>query len=182
MTSNDPAPDKTWQPMPVAPPARVLLPHQEWPTQRPELVQTAFRLLIALAVFNLAFAIVVVAIGKAGFEPLVESALLESGEDATASAVSLGATVAFAVSLVFALVPGIVYAGLCVPVRNGHNWARVTVTVFAGLHLAERLYQLFVGDAGGFVVVLHIGLLVAALFCLYSKQARPYFRPETPAN
>ncbi|MBM7770476.1 hypothetical protein JOD54_000680 [Actinokineospora baliensis] len=180
MTSNDPEPDpdKTWQPMPAAPPVRQLLPHQEWPTERPPLVQTAFRLLIALAVFNLALSVIVIAIGPAGFEPVVEAAL--DGEEASSTDISLGATVAFTVTLLLALLPGIVYAGLSFPVRAGHNWARVVITVFAGLHLAERVYQLIAGDGGGFVLLLHIALLITTLVCLYSKQARPYFRPETP--
>ncbi|GAA3020314.1 hypothetical protein [Actinokineospora globicatena] len=185
MTTSGPGPqdnEPTPQPLPAAPPVQIPLPHQEWPTERPKAVRTAFTLLLVQAGLNLLAVVLVLAIGRKGFEKVIRDGLVESGQAATAEAVQLGATTAFAFALVLALIPVIAYGALSFPVRNGHNWARLTVSIFAVVHAVLLLLGLLTGGGGAVLSVLQIVLLGITVARLYGKEAKPYFDKQRLAS
>ncbi|AUZ87962.1 hypothetical protein ACX80U_02670 [Arthrobacter sp. TmT3-37] len=107
-----------------------------------------------------------------------------------------GASIGVGLGIVFAALFTAVYIVLAVFIRKGHNWARITATVLAGLNvlsvLSSFLLLPLVGQAAEAtgqaavqpsglslalsVIVMLLG--VAGVVLTYAKPARPYFAPR----
>lgn len=106
-----------------------------------------------------------------------------------------GATMAL--TIVFAAVVTGVYILLAVFIRKGHNWARITAAVLAGLSVASYLFGLIslsvlqgsdalegqeLATPGPLATVLGVLVLllgIAGVVMTFLKPARPYFRKQS---
>lgn len=103
-------------------------------------------------------------------------------------------------ALIFALVTVAIYVVLAIFIRKGHNWARITATVLAGINLVIQIFGLIIlamssgvdndmyGSAAetnvfSTILSLIITILgVVAVVLLWMKPARPYFQAVRPAG
>ena len=66
--------------------------------------------------------------------------------------------------------------------RDGRNWARITMTVIAVLVLPFTLLNIFatgMGLTAALFNVLYLGLVVAAIYFMWTSRASEYFRAHT---
>lgn len=107
-----------------------------------------------------------------------------------------GASVGAGIGIALAVVASAIYVVLAVFIRRGHNWARITATVFAALNVLGMLSNILLlplvaraAEAGGqalpetSTLALSLGVItmvlgVAGVVMTYLKPARPYFAPQ----
>ncbi len=139
------------QPSGYAYPSAANLPQAERPPL-PKEVNIAFWLIIAAGVVSLISA----------FMPVDTSAIPPEMRDMMVGFAVGGGVVGLAI-----------YVLLAIFIRKGHNWARITATVLAGL----SVFGLFTGNILGILSIL-LGLVAVGL--LYMKPSNNYFKPQQP--
>lgn len=139
----------------------------------PAEVQTSVKLWFASIVIGLIGAVggVFLADTDALTDDLVEADSGLSASDAE-SIVTLG--------LIVGLVVALVIIGLQVffvfKMRAGRNWARIVLTVLAGLSLLSGLFGLTGGiTAGSLISLVSLAVLIAATYYMFRPAANAYF-------
>ncbi|MFC3300324.1 DUF805 domain-containing protein [Arthrobacter agilis] len=142
----------------------------------PKEVMRAYYLILAAGILSLVASLV--------------SAFSAPSSDMAMAGVGIGIT------LVFAVIVSAIYVVLAVFIRKGHNWARITATVFAALSVLGVLGTLLllplasqaaetsgqqlppVSGLGTALDVVVMLLGVAGVVMTYLKPARPYFAAQ----
>ena len=137
--------------------------------QRPAAVERGFWLLIASAVTSLIGLVLSVATltSDAGRAELARTSGL------TGSDVDTAVTIGLVTALVIGVISLAINVLFAVFARKGHNWARIVMTVFAGLSLTGLLT--LDGSPAGILSLVSILLLIAGVVMLYLAPASAYY-------
>ncbi|UKA62189.1 hypothetical protein [Arthrobacter sp. FW306-04-A] len=159
-----------------------------WPSQQPaatsgvpQLVNTAFMMIVSAGVLSFVSALVLAFTGGDTFTAIMAQSAAQQGQRLPAGALQgmqggiiIGAIIGGLISL------GL-YALVAFPVRKGKNWARILGTVFAALSLFGLLGGSFTfGLLYGLIQTVTILLGIAAMVLLYLPGSAPYFRKTQP--
>lgn len=158
----------------MPPPRETYVPIEE---QRPKSVETSFKLWmaqIALGVLGAILTFVVI-------DDLIRQAADEAG--VSADAAMDAARPVITTSIVIGLAIIAILAWLAIQMRNGKNWARITLTVLATLGVLLSLLNIgdtFAVDNAlatlvGVIGLVRLALTIAAVVFMYMKDANPFF-------
>lgn len=144
--------------------------------QRPNSVELSFKLWMANIVIGVIGAILTFVL----LDDLIEQVAGEVGVSAEAAKEAARPTVTFGIVLGLALLAAL--AAVAFQMRNGKNWARITLTVLGVLGLIFSLASVgdqFAIEGLGMVVgvlgIVRLLLALAAIVLMYTKEANPFF-------
>lgn len=158
----------------MPPPREQYVPVEQ---QRPQSVETSFKLWLV----NIGLGVLAAILTFVVLDDLIEQAAgevgvsVEAAQDAARPAVTLGVVIRLAV------LAGI--TALVFQMRNAKNWARITLTVLAGLTLLLSLINIgdifaiesAMGTVLGLIGILQLLTIVAAVVFMYFKDANAFF-------
>lgn len=181
-------PNDPWQQQPGGPPQ---YPQQQYPgggmpppgeqhmpvaQQRPNSVELSFQLWMANVILGVLGAILTFVL----LDDIIEQAADEVGVSAEAAKDAAQPVVMTGLVIGLLLLAGI--AALAFQMRNGKNWARITLTVFGAIVLILALVgmgdQFAVEGLGvllGIIAVIRLLLVVGAVVLMYTKDSNPFF-------
>lgn len=194
-------PNDPWQQQPGGQPQQPQYPQQQYPQQqypgggmpppreqhmpvaqqRPNSVELSYKLWMANVILGVVGAILTFVL----LDDIIEQAADEVGVSAEAAKDAAQPVVMTGLVIGLLLLAGI--AALAFQMRNGKNWARITLTVFGAIVLILALVS--VGDqfavAGlgvllGLIAVIRLLLIVGAVVLMYTKDSNPFF--ASPQN
>lgn len=144
---------------------------------RPKPVELSFKLWLANVVLGVIGSIIVFLV----LDDVIEAAADEAGVSA-AAAKDIARPVVMTGLVVGLLIIGLL-AALAFQMRNGKNWARVTLTVLGAIGVILALVNIGdefavegIGPVSGTIGVLRMLLIVGAIGLMYGGEANAYFK------
>ncbi|WAH95813.1 hypothetical protein [Arthrobacter sp. MMS18-M83] len=159
-----------------------------WPSQQPagtsgvpELVNTAFLMIVSAGVLSFVSAMVLAFTGGDTFTAIMQQSAAQQGQRLPAGALQSMQGAIIIGAIIGGLISLGLYALVAFPVRKGKNWARILGTVFAAISLFSLLGGSFTfGLLYGLIQTVTILLGIAAMVLLYLPGSAPYFRKAQP--
>lgn len=171
-------PGDPWEPRdrpnePMPPP-----PYAEVQQERPQAVETAFKLWL----INVALGLVSAVVALTMMDQLIDEAARQQNIRVTAEADAIVQT-AVVVGIVFGLVLVAIWLAVAFQMRKGRNWARIVLAVLGGIGVIMSVIGM--GDAfsmpgvAGFTLgILEIAstlLVIGAIYFMFRPESNAYF-------
>lgn len=154
---------------------------------RPSSVSTAVKLMYAGAVVTVLSVLLTLTLGREDMRSSTEESLRNSGQSVTPEVVDSAVLVGVVFAIVFSLVVVAIWVLMAVFNGKGHNWARITATVLAGINvlftLASLLGSSMMGGGGSTLSmifsIISLVLAIVIVVLLWKRESSAFFSPQT---